>query len=86
MITLTAYNSNKKIYVDEKAIARVTDGHDLVGSRSYPWSEVVISTENGGEETVRVVESARLIGRLMIEAMRLAKKKEQDVKELKGEN
>lgn len=84
MITLTAYNSNKKIYVDEKAIARVTDGHDLVGSRSYPWSEVVISTENGGEETIRVVESARLIGRLMIEAMRLTKKKNEEKGEIKG--
>ena len=70
MIVLTAYNSNKKIYIDEKDIARVTDGHDLVGSRSYPWSDVIIYNKDGKEETVRVVESARLIGKLMTEAIR----------------
>ena len=69
MIILTAYNANKKIYVDEKEIARVTDGHDLVGSRSYPWTEVVIY-EEGKERTIRVIESSRLIGKLISEAIR----------------
>jgi len=75
MIVLTGYNSGKKIYIDERSIARVTDGHDLVGDRSYPWSEVAVTTDDGKEEIYRVIESARLIGKLMVEAMGLAKKK-----------
>lgn len=75
MIVLTGYNSGKKIYIDERNIARVTDGHDLVGDRSYPWSEVIVTTDDGKDEKILVIESARLIGKLMVEAMGLAKKK-----------
>lgn len=74
MIELTGYNSNKPIKVDERNIARVTDGHDLVGDRIYPWSDVAID-DGSGEKVIRVVESAKTVGRLMIEAMGLAKKK-----------
>ena len=69
MIILTAYNTDKKIYVDEKEIARVTDGHDLVGSRSYPWTEVAVY-EDGKEKILRVLESSRLIGKLISESIR----------------
>ncbi len=73
MITLTLYNSDKKVYIDEKEIGRVTDGHDLVGSKSFPWTEVAVH-ENGHERIIRVVESARLIGKLMTEAIRKKQK------------
>lgn len=69
MIILTLYNSDKKVYIDEKDIGRVTDGHDLVGAKSYPWTEVVVH-EGAEEKVIRVVESSRLIGKLMSEAIR----------------
>lgn len=77
MIELTGYNNNKPIKVDERNIARVTDGHDLIGDRTYPWSDVVID-DGSKEKTIRVVESAKTVGRLMIEAMGLAKKKNKE--------
>ena len=70
MITLTLYNTTRHIYIDEKDVVRVTDGHDLVGNRSYPWSDIVITDIDGKEKTIRVVESARQIGKLMTEAIR----------------
>lgn len=68
MIILTMHNTNKKVYVDEKEIARVTDGHDLVGSNSFPYTNVTIY-DHGKENVIRVIESARLIGKLIKEAI-----------------
>lgn len=70
MIMLTLYNSSKRTYIDEKHIVRVTDGHDIVGNRSFPWSEVVVFDDDGVEKTIQVTESSRQIGKLMSEAIR----------------
>lgn len=70
MIMLTLYNSSKHVYIDEKRIVKVTDGHDLVGNRSFPWSNVVIFNDDGSEETIVVTESARNIGKLISEAIK----------------
>lgn len=68
MIILTIHNTDKKVYVDEKEIARVTDGHDLVGSNSFPYTKVTVY-DNDKENIIRVTESARLIGKLIKEAV-----------------
>lgn len=71
MITLTAYNNTKRIYVEPANILRVVDGHDLVGNRSYPWSDITVQDPfDGHQKIIRVVESAKYIGKLMSEDIR----------------
>ena len=74
MIILTRYNDGTKLYIDETSILRVTDGHDLVGARSFPYTEVELDHHDSSDNSetdhtvLRVIESARNIGKLMIEA------------------
>lgn len=75
MISLTLYNTNKHVYIDEKTIARVTDGHDLVGINGYPWTELVVVMDDGKEKKYNVIESAKTIGRLITESMKNKKGK-----------
>ena len=70
VVGLTKYNTNKKVYLNVKDITKVVDGHDLVGNRGFSWTDVsVYDNQTGKESVIHVIESARLIGQLIREAM-----------------
>lgn len=62
MITLTWYNTNRKLYLDEKQIVKVLED-------SNPWTTVLYVDDEYNEKNAMVMESPKHIGKLLVEAM-----------------
>lgn len=69
-ITLMDFNTCMPVKIKVKDIQGVKEGTSNLDGRAYPYTLVIFGSKQN-EKTVKVTESAKEIGRKIIEAIRI---------------